>query len=81
MNLVRIFKRFPIDKNLFLLPFDNITRQADNPLYKILAGVFRIFENNDITLAGITNLKNLGISERNFCAVEELGDQQVVTYQ
>jgi hypothetical protein len=56
MDLMRIRVKLVVDENLLVLSFDHVPRGTDYPLDEILAGVFRILEDDDVSLAGITDL-------------------------
>jgi len=62
VNLMRILVKLPIDKNLFVLPFDNIARGSDDSLEKILLGSSGYSKLQHPPL-WVANLQDLGVSK------------------
>src|SRR4030042_1046739 len=74
-------QRLSIYIQYFIPLLDHVTAGSNDPLYKILFRILRILKNDDITLFRATQYQKLLVSEGNFCAVDELVNQNVVTNQ
>jgi len=70
--------RFSVDKNLFVAPLDDIAGHAHNAFDIVLAGIFRVSEDDDVTALDASPACHFHAHERDVHSVGQFVDEQVV---
>ena len=79
--LLLLSKLFPVHKHLFVVIGNTVTRQTNNALDIVSAGIIGITEHYDITTLGFTNVDDFSINHRQADAIVKFVHQNKIAHQ